>query len=63
MHNQEGVDAALQLTHDVVGHPGPDSLLWAFQKMFPARVPDTELTQKIEDMHRTCKECVTSKRN
>ena len=31
--------------------------------MFHTHVPDTELTQKIEDMHRLCKECVTSKRN
>ena len=31
--------------------------------MFHTRVPDTELIHKIEDMHRTCKECVTSKRN
>ena len=31
--------------------------------MFHTRVPDTELTHKIEDMHRTCKEFVTSKRN
>ena len=31
--------------------------------MFHTRVPDTELTQKSGDMHRTCKECVTSKRN
>ena len=55
--------AALQWTHDVVGHPGPDSWPWAFQKMFRTCVPDTELTHEIEDMHRTCKECVTSKRN
>ena len=31
--------------------------------MFHTRVPDKDLTQKIEDMHRTCKVCVTSKRN
>ena len=31
--------------------------------MFHTHVPDTELTHKIEDMHRTCKECITSKRN
>ena len=31
--------------------------------MFHTRVPDTELTRKIEDMHRTCKECVTNKGN
>ena len=31
--------------------------------MFHTHIADTELTQKIEDMHRTCKECVTSKRN
>ena len=55
--------AALQWTHNVVGHPGPDSWLWAFEKMLHTRVPDTELTQKIEDIHRTCKECVTSKQN
>ena len=54
---------ALQWTHDVVGHPGPDSRLWAFEKMFHTRIPDTELTQQIKNMHRTCKECVTSKRN
>ena len=30
--------------------------------LMPLHVPDTELTQKIEDMHSTCKECVTSKR-
>ena len=54
---------ALQWTHDVVGHSGPDCWLWAFGKKFHTRVPDTELTQKIEDMYRTCKECVTSKRN
>ena len=60
---KKALGAALQWTHDVVGHPGPDSWLWAFEKMFHTRVPDTELTQKIEDMHRTCKECVTSKRN
>ena len=50
-----------QWTQDVVGHPGQDSWLWAFKNMFHTRVPDTELTQKIEDTHRTCKECVTSK--
>ena len=55
--------AALQWTHDVVRHPGPDSWLWAFEKMFHTRVPDTELTQIIDDMQRTCKECVTSKGN
>ena len=60
---KKALGAALQWTHDVVGHPGPDSWLWAFKKMFHTRVPDTELTHKIEDMHRTCKECVTSKRN
>ena len=60
---KKALGAALQWTHDVVGHPGPDSWLWAFEKMFHTRVPDTDLTQKIEDMHRTCKECVTSKRN
>ena len=60
---KKALDAALQWTHDVVGHLGPDIWLWAFEKMFHTRVPDTELTQKIEDMHRTCKECVTSKRN
>ena len=60
---KKALGAALQWTHDVVGHPGPDSWLWAFEKMFHTRVPDTELTQKIEDMHRTCQECVTSKRN
>ena len=59
---KKALGAALQWTHDVVGHPGPDSWLWAFEKMFHTRVPDTELTQKMEDMHRTCKECVTSKR-
>ena len=36
--------AALQWTHDDVGHPGPDSWLWAFEKMFHTRIPDTELT-------------------
>ena len=60
---RKALGAALQWTHDVVGHPGLDSWFWAFEKMFHTRVPDTELTQKIEDMHRTCKECVTSKRN
>ena len=51
------------------GNPSPESTylptswLWAFEKMFHTRIPDTELTKKIEDMHRTCKECVTSKRN
>ena len=60
---KKALGAALQWTQDVVGHPGPDSWLWAFEKMFRTRVPDTELTQKIEDMHRTCKECVTSKQN
>ena len=40
--------AALQWTHDVVCHRGPDSWLWAFKKMFHTRVPDTELTHKIE---------------
>ena len=59
---KKALGAALQGTHDVVGHPGPDSWLWAVENMFHTRVPDTELTQKIEDMHRTCKECVTSKR-
>ena len=63
MHTQETAGAALQWTHDVVRHPGPDSWLSAFEKMFHTRVSDTELTQKIEDMHRTCKDCVTSKRN
>ena len=57
---KKALGAALQWTHDVVGHPGPDSWLWAFEKMFQTRVPDTELAHKIEDMHRTCKECVTS---
>ena len=60
---KNALGAALQWTHDVVGHPEPDSWLWAFEKMFHTRVPDTELTQKIQDMHRTCKERVTSKRN
>ena len=60
---KKAFSAALQWTHDVVGHPGPNSWLWAFEKMFHTRVPGTELTQKIEDMHRTCKECVTSNRN
>ena len=60
---RKALGAALQWTHHVVGHYGPDSWLWAFEKMFHTRVPDTELTQKIDDMHRTCKECVTSKRN
>ena len=60
---KKALGAALQWTHDVVGHAGPDSWLWAFEKMFHTRVPDAELTQKIKDMHRTCKECVTSKRN
>ena len=60
---KKALGAALQWIHDVVGHPGPDSWLWAFEKMFHTRVPDTELTHKIGDMHRTCKECVTSKRN
>ena len=60
---EKAVGAALQWTHDVVGHPGLDFWLWAFEKMFHTRVPDTELTQKVEDMHMTCKECVTSKRN
>ena len=55
--------AALQWTHDVVGHLGPDSWLWAFEKMIHTGIPDTELKQKIEDVHRTCKECATSKRN
>ena len=59
----KALGAALQWTDEVVGHPGPDSWLWAFEKMFHTRVPDTELTHKIEDMHRTCKECVTSKQN
>ena len=60
---KKALGAALQWTHEVVRHPGPDSWLWAFEKMFHTRVPDTEMTHKIEDMHRTCKECVTSKRN
>ena len=60
---KKALGKALQWTHDVVGHPGPNSWLWAFEKMFHTRVPDTELTQKIEGMHRTSKECVTSKRN
>ena len=55
--------AALQWIHGFVGHPRPDSWLWSFEKMFHTRVPDRELTQKIEDMHRTCKGYVTSKRN
>ena len=55
--------AALQWTQNVVGHPGPDSWLWAFETMFHTCVHDTELTQKIENMHRTCKKCVTSNRN
>ena len=59
---KKALGAALQWTHDVVGHPGPHSWLWAFEKMFHTRVPNTELTQKIGDTHRTCKECVTSKR-
>ena len=60
---KKALGAALQWTQDVVGHPRPDSWLWAFENMFHTRIPDTELTHKIEDMHRTCKECVTSKRN
>ena len=60
---KKALGAALQWTHDVVGHPGPDSRLWALEKMFHTRVPDTELTHKIEDMHRTRKECVSSERN
>ena len=51
---KKALGAALQWIHDAVGHPGTDSWLWAFEKW---------LTQKIEDMHRTCKECVTSKLN
>ena len=62
-HTLKALGTALQWIHDVVGHPEPDSWLLAFEKMFHTRVPDTELTQKIEDMYRTCKECVTSKRN
>ena len=31
---KKALGAALQWTHDVVGHPGPDSWLWAFEKMF-----------------------------
>ena len=60
---KKALGAGLQWTHDVVGHPGPDSWLSAFEEMFHTRAPDTELTQKIEHMHMTCKECVTSKRN
>ena len=60
---KKALGAASQWTHDVVGHHGRDSWLWAFEKMFTTRVPHTELRQKIEDMHTTCKECVTSKRN
>ena len=60
---KKALGAAPQWTHNVVGHPGPDSWLWAFEKMFHTRVPDTELTKKISDMNRTCKECVMSKRN
>ena len=59
---KKALGTALQWTNDVVGHHEPDSWLWAFEKMFHTRVPDTELTQKTEDMQRTCKECVTSKR-
>ena len=53
---KKALGAALQWTHDVVGHPGQNFWLWAFKKKFHNRVPDTELTQKNEDMHRTCKE-------
>ena len=60
---KKALGAALQWTRDVVGRPGLESWLWAFEKMFHTRVPDTELTKKIEDLHRTCKECVRSKRN
>ena len=60
---KKALGAALQWTNDVLGHPGPDSWFWAFKKMFHTHVPDTELTNKIEDMHRTCKEFVTSKRS
>ena len=63
MHTKKALGAALQGTHDVVGHPRADSWLWAFEKIFHTRVPDTELIQKMEHMHRTCKECVTSKPN
>ena len=60
---KEALVVALQWTHDVVGHPGPDSWLCTFEKMFHAPVCDRELTQNIDDMHRTCKECVRSKRS
>ena len=60
---KKALGAPLQWTHDDVGHRGPDSWIRGFENMFHTRVPDTELTQKIEDMHRTCKECVKSKRN
>ena len=60
---KEALGAALQWTHDLVGHPGPYSWLWAFKKMIHTRVPDTELTEKIEEVHRTCKKCVTRKQN
>ena len=63
MATQKTLGAAVQWTHDVVGHPGPDSWLWASEKMFHTRVPDTELTQKIADMYRTFKDSVKSKRN
>ena len=53
MHTRKALGAAVQWTHDVVGQPGPDSWLWAFGKMFYTRVSDTELTQKLGDMHRT----------
>ena len=61
--SKKALGAALQWTHDVVGHPGPHSRNWAFEKMFHSGVPDKEVTQKMEDMNRTCEECVTSKRN
>ena len=60
---KKALRGALQWTHDVVCHPGPDCRLWAFENMFHTRISDTELTQKIEDMHRTCMECVTSEWN
>ena len=38
---KKALGAALQWTHDVVGHPGPESWLWALEMMFGTRIPDT----------------------
>ena len=63
MHTQKGVGRSPTVDPRCCRSSWTGFLALGFREDFPTHEPDTELTQKIEDMHRTCKECVTSKRN